>query len=77
MDAEVKKWGNSYAIRLPKSEAERLGLQEGDHVEVEMRKASKRRAKKKLIDLSDMPTFHETRSDVSQRHDEYLYGGRK
>lgn len=77
MDAEVKKWGNSYAIRLPKSEAERLGLKEGDHVEVEMRKAPKRRAKKKLIDLSDMPTFRETRSDVSERHDEYLYGGKQ
>lgn len=74
MDAEVKKWGNSYAIRLPKSEAERLGLKEGDHVEVEMRKTPKRRAKKKLIDLSGMPTFHDPDPLASERHDEYLYG---
>lgn len=76
MDAEVKKWGNSYAIRLPKSEAERLGLKEGDHVEVDVRKAT-RRPKKRRIDLSGLPIFHDTATDVSERHDEYLHGGRK
>lgn len=76
MDAEVKKWGNSYAIRLPKSEADRLGLKEGDHVEVDLRKAPRARGKKKRIDLSGLPIFHDTASDVSERHDEYLYGGR-
>ena len=75
MDAEVKKWGDSYAIRLPKSEAERLGLKEGDHVEVDLRKA-KKRGKRKRIDLSGLPIFHDTATDVSEQHDEYLYGGR-
>lgn len=75
MDAEVKRWGNSYAIRLPKSEADRLGLKEGDRVEVDLRKA-KKRGKKKRIDLSGLPVFHDTATDVSERHDEYLYGGR-
>jgi len=75
MDAEVKKWGNSFAIRLPKSEADRLGLKEGDHVEVEMRKAP--RKKRKRISLDHWPVFQDTATDVSERHDEYLYGGRR
>lgn len=74
MDAEVKKWGNSYGIRLPKSEAERLGLKEGDRVEVEMRKAPRRGGKKKRIDLAGLPTFRDPDPRASERHDEYLYG---
>lgn len=73
MDAEVKKWGNSFAIRLPKSEAERLGLKEGDHIEVDLRKA-KKQAKKKRVDLSGLPTFHDPDPLASEHHDEYLYG---
>lgn len=75
MESEVKKWGNSFAIRLPKSEAERLGLVEGDHVSVEVRK-TRRRAKRR-ISLDHLPVFHDTATDVSELHDEYLYGGRK
>lgn len=75
MDAEIKKWGNSFAIRLPKSEAERLGLKEGDHVSVDLRKA--KRGRRKKVDLSHLPVFTDTATDVSERHDEYLYGGRK
>ena len=73
MDAEVKRWGNSFAIRLPKREAERLGLKEGDHVEVELRKPP-RSKKRRRIDLSGLPVFHDTVSDASERHDDYLYG---
>lgn len=74
MDSQVKKWGNSYAIRLPKGEAERLGLKEGDHVDVQVRKATRKR--KGRIDLSALPVFHDTATDVSKKHDAYLYGGR-
>jgi antitoxin component of MazEF toxin-antitoxin module len=76
MDAQVRKWGNSFAIRVPKSEMERLGLHEGDHVEVSMRKAATR-ARKKKVDLSHWPTFRDPARDVSERHDEYLYGARR
>lgn len=31
---QVAKWGNSLAIRLPRSVVEALGLQEGDDIEV-------------------------------------------
>lgn len=72
MEADVRKWGNSLAIRLPKAEADRLGLKEGDHVEVALKKAGRR--PRKAVDLSDWPLIPETRSDVSERHDEFLYG---
>lgn len=75
MDTEVKKWGNSYAIRLPKREAERLGLREGDRVEVDVRKAKRRRSRARA-DLSAWPVFHDGRADVSEKHDDVLYGGR-
>lgn len=74
MDAEVKRWGNSFAIRLPKHEAERLGLKEGDRVTVELSKRKRRRADK--ADISHWPIITDTATDVSERHDEYLYGGR-
>ena len=31
---QVEKWGNSLAIRLPRSVVEALGLKEGDDIEV-------------------------------------------
>ena len=74
MESEIKKWGNSYAIRLPKSEVERLGLHEGDAVQVDLKKAGKRTKK---ISLEGIPLFQDTVSDVSDRHDDYLYGGRQ
>ena len=31
---QISKWGNSLAVRLPKALIERLGLKEGDEVEI-------------------------------------------
>lgn len=31
---QVAKWGNSLAVRLPKALVERLGLREGDHIDI-------------------------------------------
>jgi antitoxin MazE len=31
---QVSKWGNSLAVRLPKALVEKLGLKEGDELEV-------------------------------------------
>ena len=33
---QVSKWGNSLAVRLPAAVVERLGLQEGDEIEIEV-----------------------------------------
>jgi hypothetical protein len=36
--AELKQWGNSYGIRIPKSVAEKAGLKKGDVVSVPLKK---------------------------------------
>ncbi|MEW6438999.1 MAG: AbrB/MazE/SpoVT family DNA-binding domain-containing protein [Pseudomonadota bacterium] len=33
---QIAKWGNSLAVRLPKSVVEALGLKEGDDVSIEV-----------------------------------------
>ncbi len=33
---QVSKWGNSLAVRLPASVVEKLGLLEGDEIEIEI-----------------------------------------
>lgn len=33
---QIGKWGNSLAVRLPAAVVERLGLKEGDEVEIEV-----------------------------------------
>ena len=33
---QVSRWGNSLAVRLPAAVVERLGLQEGDEIEIEV-----------------------------------------
>lgn len=34
MQARVSRWGNSLAVRLPRSAVEELGLGEGEHVDM-------------------------------------------
>jgi len=38
MQAQIKKWGNSYGIRLPMNMAKELNLAEGSLLEIEERK---------------------------------------
>ena len=38
MQAQIKKWGNSYSIRLPMNMAKELNLAEGSLLEIEERK---------------------------------------
>jgi antitoxin MazE len=33
---QVSKWGNSLAVRLPAAVVERLGLREGDEIEIDV-----------------------------------------
>jgi antitoxin MazE len=44
---QVRKWGNSLAIRLPASVVETLGLREGDEIEVLIADEREFRIKKK------------------------------
>jgi antitoxin MazE len=55
---QVSKWGNSLAVRLPKALVEKLGLKEGDEInvvaakdgviEVETREEQRRRALERM-----------------------------
>jgi antitoxin MazE len=40
MTTQIAKWGNSLALRLPKSVANELGMAEGDTVAVSVRKGA-------------------------------------
>jgi len=68
--ADVRRWGNSLAIRIPVEEAASLGIHEGDKVKVRLQRVPQGGK----VDISHAPTFHdpEGKTDVSERHDEYL-----
>ena len=70
MITKIKKWGNSFGVRLTKKELEEYGLKEGDEVKIKIEKIKP----EKEVDLSDIPNFSETDEKVSERHDKYLYG---
>ena len=70
MITKIKKWGNSFGVRLTKKELEEYGLKEGDEVKIKIEKVKPG----KEVDLSDIPTFSETDEKVSEHHDKYLYG---
>jgi antitoxin MazE len=38
--AQLVKWGNSQAVRIPKTVIEQARLQEGDELEIQARKAA-------------------------------------
>jgi antitoxin component of MazEF toxin-antitoxin module len=64
----VLRWGNSYGIRVRKSDMERAGLKEGTDVVAEMEVSDR-------VDLSHVRTFKGDRPDVSERHDEFYAKG--
>lgn len=63
----VKKWGNGLAIRLPRNSAELGRLEEGITVEAHLRPVKNTAGWKPV-------TFRSGRSDMSVRHDEYIWG---
>jgi antitoxin MazE len=38
MEAVIKKWGNSLALRLPKTLADHYGIKDGGHIEISLEK---------------------------------------
>jgi antitoxin component of MazEF toxin-antitoxin module len=51
MEAVIKRWGNSYAVRLTKADLQRLHLREGQAVVLHVEPAAGE------VDLSGLPTF--------------------
>lgn len=39
IDTEVKRWGNSLGVRLPRDALRAAGIREGDHVRIHVEKA--------------------------------------
>lgn len=74
MEGRIKRWGNSYGVRLTKADLERLGLAEGDPVEISLRKPARARSGK--VRLPPIPTVRDDDPHASERHDQYLYGER-
>lgn len=62
----ILDWGNSYGIRLKKADLERAGLKPGQEAAVRIEGNAAK------IDLSHIRTYRSGRSDISERHDEYL-----
>jgi antitoxin MazE len=50
----VSKWGNSLAVRLPKKLVDKLGLKEGEKVEVTVQRASDPERRKRLAALKKL-----------------------
>ena len=70
MLVRLQKWGNSFAVRIPKEEVDRLGLGEGSTVDLDLRLAET----VGKIDISDCPTFYDPDPDLSLKVDDILYG---
>lgn len=70
MFADVRRWGNSLAVRIPATLAESLGIKEGDQVKVQVTKVPKGK-----VDVSGAPFFRskDGRTDISENHDEFVY----
>lgn len=67
MFADVQRWGNSLAIRIPSREAEALGIQEGDQVKVRLERLPRGK-----VDLSGLPLFRDPDRRASVHHDRYI-----
>jgi len=70
MNARVRRWGNSLAVRLNKKQLDSAGISEGDLVNVDVVKLKKGGN----LDLESLPTFKDSDPKASTRHDDYLYG---
>jgi antitoxin MazE len=51
---QVSKWGNSLAVRLPKKVVEKLGLKEGDNIELIIQRADDPERAKRLAALKSL-----------------------
>ena len=51
--AKLLKWGNSYGVRISKSDVDRLGVRVGDELDVEVL------PKRTRVDLSFLRTFRD------------------
>lgn len=70
VEGKVLEWGNSFGIRIKRAELEAAGIPPGTEVILHIERKPAR------IDLSKVRLIKDGRSDVSERHDEFLGSGR-
>lgn len=82
MQTKIQKWGNSYAVRLPKQIVVQLGWKAGSAVQIDKKQGSvvmKPAPIKQAITFQDwnkylIPTGRKGTRHISDRVDEILYG---
>ena len=69
--AQIVKWGNSLAVRIPKPVAERAGVREGDPIVIEAARGQIRLRRKNRL-----PTLQELVAQITteNRYDEMVSG---
>jgi antitoxin MazE len=74
MKAQIAKWGNSLAVRIPKAAADQAKLRVGDDLELEIERAGSLTLKKK----KRRPTLKELMRGMTKenRHPETDWGSR-
>lgn len=74
LKAQVVKWGNSLAVRIPKPVAEKAGVAEGDPVILEAE-----RGEIKLVRSERIPTLKELVSQITpqNRYEEISMGAER
>jgi antitoxin component of MazEF toxin-antitoxin module len=81
MQTKVQKWGNSYAVRLPKPLVIRLGLRTGSivHVEQQGNVVVVKQVPAKKVTMKDwekylIPSGRKNKRNISGHVDEIVYG---
>ncbi len=71
MTAQVRKWGNSLAIRIPSHIAEQLSIKQGSEIEMRIEEQEIR-----LVPMKKKPTLEELLAKVTpeNRHEEIDFG---
>lgn len=71
MTTKVQKWGNSLAVRIPVYVADKLGLKQGSHVDMEVNNNEM-----KIKPTKRIPTLEELVAQITpeNRHDEIDFG---
>lgn len=49
MTTKIRKWGNSYAVRIPKERVRELGMRDGSTVEIKLKPVPKKYTLDELV----------------------------
>ena len=61
MTTKIRKWGNSYAVRIPKYVVDKSGLREGSTVEIDIKQIKKSCLNGPVAQITITPVFSRLR----------------